>query len=92
MDITKDKIMKIVKAGANALFTTKGIDDMAMKYLTEAGILAVRRVDKKDMRLCLAPWKPLETSATLTSARIYRISRIYIFNIYIIYIYIYIHV
>jgi T-complex protein 1 subunit alpha len=50
MDITKNKIQKIVKAGANALFTTKGIDDMAMKYLVEAGILAVRRVDKKDMR------------------------------------------
>jgi len=50
MDITKKKIAKIVAAGANALFTTKGIDDMAMKYLIEAGILAVRRVDKKDMR------------------------------------------
>jgi len=50
MNITKKKIAKIVDAGANALFTTKGIDDMAMKYLIEAGILAVRRVDKKDMR------------------------------------------
>jgi len=50
MNITKKKIQKIVDAGANALFTTKGIDDMAMKYLIEAGILAVRRVDKKDMR------------------------------------------
>jgi len=50
MNITKNKIKKIVDAGCNALFTTKGIDDMAMKYLIEAGILAVRRVDKKDMR------------------------------------------
>merc|ERR1719424_2023158 len=50
MNITKKKIAKIVDAGANALFTTKGIDDMAVKYLVEAGILAVRRVDKKDMR------------------------------------------
>merc|ERR1719178_27134 len=50
MDITKEKISKIVGAGTNVLFTTKGIDDMAMKYLVEAGILAVRRVDKKDMR------------------------------------------
>jgi len=50
MDITKDKIMKIVNAGTNVLFTTKGIDDMAMKYLVEAGIIAFRRVDKKDMR------------------------------------------
>merc|ERR1719453_3005838 len=50
MDITKEKIGKIVAAGTNVLFTTKGIDDMAMKYLVEAGVMAVRRVDKKDMR------------------------------------------
>jgi len=50
MDITRDKIQKIIKAGTNVLMTTKGIDDMSVKYLTEAGILAVRRVDKKDMR------------------------------------------
>mmetsp|Transcript_3967 Transcript_3967/g.10986 ORF Transcript_3967/g.10986 Transcript_3967/m.10986 type:complete len:552 (-) Transcript_3967:67-1722(-) len=50
MDITKEKIQKIISAGTTALFTTKGIDDFAMKYLTEAGILAVRRVDKKDIR------------------------------------------
>lgn len=50
MDITKVKIKKILDAGANVIFTTKGIDDMAMKYLTEAGVLGVRRVDKKDMR------------------------------------------
>eukprot|EP00414_Alexandrium_minutum_P000720 CAMPEP_0113825280 /NCGR_PEP_ID=MMETSP0328-20130328/3669_1 /TAXON_ID=39455 /ORGANISM="Alexandrium minutum" /LENGTH=505 /DNA_ID=CAMNT_0000793231 /DNA_START=99 /DNA_END=1614 /DNA_ORIENTATION=+ /assembly_acc=CAM_ASM_000350 len=50
MDITKEKIQKIIKAGTTALFTTKGIDDFAMKYLVEAGILGVRRVDKKDMR------------------------------------------
>jgi len=50
MDITKEKIKKILSAGTNVIFTTKGIDDMAMKYLTEAGVFAVRRVDKKDMR------------------------------------------
>jgi len=49
-DITKEKIQKIIASGANALFTTKGIDDMSMKYLTEGGVLAVRRVDKKDIR------------------------------------------
>merc|ERR1719409_1334529 len=49
-DITKEKIQKITASGANVLFTTKGIDDMSMKYLVDAGVLAVRRVDKKDMR------------------------------------------
>merc|ERR1719295_882350 len=50
MDVTKDKIKKIVDAGTNVLFTTKGIDDFAMKYLIEAGVLGVRRVDKKDLK------------------------------------------
>lgn len=50
LDITKEKIQKIVEAGTKAVFTTKGIDDLAMKYLVEAGILAVRRVDKRDIR------------------------------------------
>merc|ERR1719230_2272596 len=50
MDITKEKIMKIIGAGANVLFTTKGIDDMALKYLTEAGVFSLRRVNKQDMR------------------------------------------
>eukprot|EP00931_Biecheleriopsis_adriatica_P057478 TRINITY_DN340_c0_g1_i1.p1 TRINITY_DN340_c0_g1~~TRINITY_DN340_c0_g1_i1.p1 ORF type:complete len:560 (-),score=168.28 TRINITY_DN340_c0_g1_i1:91-1731(-) len=50
MDITKEKIQKILDAGVNAIFTTKGIDDFAMKYLSEAGVLGVRRVDKKDIK------------------------------------------
>mmetsp|Transcript_49405 Transcript_49405/g.105165 ORF Transcript_49405/g.105165 Transcript_49405/m.105165 type:complete len:547 (+) Transcript_49405:94-1734(+) len=50
MDITKEKIKKIVDAGTTVLFTTKGIDDFAMKYLVDAGVLAARRVDKKDIK------------------------------------------
>jgi len=50
MDITKEKIQRILDAGVNAIFTSKGIDDFAMKYLVEAGVLGVRRVDKKDLK------------------------------------------
>jgi T-complex protein 1 subunit alpha len=50
MDITKDKIKKIIEAGTTALFTTKGIDDFAMKYLTDAGVIGVRRVNNKDIK------------------------------------------
>lgn len=49
-DITKAKIEKILKAGANVILTTQGIDDMALKYFVEANAIAVRRVDRKDMR------------------------------------------
>jgi hypothetical protein len=32
-DITKERIEKVLKAGANVVFTTKGIDDMSLKVL-----------------------------------------------------------
>lgn len=31
MDITKERILKILEAGANVILTTKGIDDLALK-------------------------------------------------------------
>ncbi|CAK9257004.1 unnamed protein product [Sphagnum jensenii] len=49
-DITKERIEKVLKAGANVILTTKGIDDMALKYFVEANAIAVRRVPKEDMR------------------------------------------
>ncbi|XP_065851765.1 T-complex protein 1 subunit alpha isoform X1 [Euphorbia lathyris] len=49
-DMTKERIEKLLKAGANVVLTTKGIDDMALKYFVEAGAIAVRRVPKEDMR------------------------------------------
>ena len=49
-DITKEKIEKIIAAGANVILTTKGIDDLCMKYLVEAGVIGVRRVKKDDLK------------------------------------------
>merc|ERR1719230_269222 len=49
-DITKERIKMLLDAGANVILTTKGIDDMALKYFVEAGALAVRRVKKDDLR------------------------------------------
>lgn len=40
----------VLNAGANVVFTTKGIDDMALKYFVEAGAIACRRVKKEDLR------------------------------------------
>ena len=45
-DITRDRIRMMLDAGANVILTTKGIDDMALKYFVEAGALACRRVPK----------------------------------------------
>lgn len=49
-DILKDRIMKIIKAGANVIITSKGIDDIANKYMVENGVLGLRRVNKGDLR------------------------------------------
>merc|ERR1719161_1898373 len=49
-DITKERIQLLINAGANVVLTSKGIDDMAIKYFVEAGALAVRRVKKEDIR------------------------------------------
>ena len=50
LDITKERIEKIIKAGANVVLTTQGIDDLCLKYFVEAGAMAVRRVTKEDMK------------------------------------------
>ena len=49
-DITKERIQKVLDAGANVVLTTKGIDDMSLKYFVEAGVIACRRVPKEDLR------------------------------------------
>lgn len=49
-DIIKERIEKILLAGANVVLTTKGIDDMALKYFVNAGALACRRVSRTDIK------------------------------------------
>ncbi|RMZ52070.1 hypothetical protein APUTEX25_001264 [Auxenochlorella protothecoides] len=49
-DITRERIQKIIDAGANVILTTKGIDDMSLKYFVEAGAIACRRVPKEDLK------------------------------------------
>eukprot|EP01004_Peranema_trichophorum_P002736 NODE_1770_length_1816_cov_116.672770_g1500_i0.p1 GENE.NODE_1770_length_1816_cov_116.672770_g1500_i0~~NODE_1770_length_1816_cov_116.672770_g1500_i0.p1 ORF type:complete len:549 (+),score=122.28 NODE_1770_length_1816_cov_116.672770_g1500_i0:66-1712(+) len=50
VDITKERIQKIIAAGANVILTTKGIDDVSMKYMVEAKVMGVRRVKKDDLK------------------------------------------
>jgi len=45
----RDMVDKIIDSGANVLFCQKGIDDMALHYLSRAGIFAVKRAKKSDM-------------------------------------------
>ncbi|KAG5439281.1 hypothetical protein PCANB_001580 [Pneumocystis canis] len=49
-DIVLERIQKILASGVNVLFTTKGIDDLCLKLFVEAGVMAVRRCKKEDLK------------------------------------------
>jgi len=50
MDITKERIEKVLSSGANVILLSGGIDDLCMKYFVEAGAMAVRRIKKVDLK------------------------------------------
>lgn len=50
MEITRERIQKIIDAGATVVLCSKGIDDFALKYFVEAKVIAIRRVPKNDLR------------------------------------------
>ena len=45
-----ERVEMILKAGANVILTTKGIDDLVLKLFVERGAMAVRRCKKEDLR------------------------------------------
>lgn len=61
--IVIERVEKILKSGANVVFTTKGIDDMVLKLFVEKGAIAVRRCKKEDLRRIAKA-----TGATLVSS------------------------
>ena len=48
--IVLERVEMILKAGANVVLTTKGIDDMVLKLFVEKGAMGVRRCKKDDLR------------------------------------------
>ncbi|RMD42710.1 hypothetical protein DV735_g2436, partial [Chaetothyriales sp. CBS 134920] len=48
--IVLERVEMILKAGANVVLTTKGIDDMVLKLFVERGAMGVRRCKKEDLR------------------------------------------
>jgi T-complex protein 1 subunit alpha len=61
--IVLERIDMILKAGANVVMTTKGIDDMCLKAFIEKGAMAVRRCAREDLRRIAKA-----TGATLVSS------------------------
>ncbi|XP_044734407.1 T-complex protein 1 subunit alpha [Chrysoperla carnea] len=50
LDITKERIQKIIATGVNVVLCSGGIDDLCLKYFVECGAMAVRRVKKSDLK------------------------------------------
>jgi len=48
--MAKEQVQKILAAGANVVFTTKGIDDLCLRYFVEKGCMGVRRCRKEDLQ------------------------------------------
>jgi T-complex protein 1 subunit alpha len=48
--MVRERVEMILRAGANVVMTTKGIDDMVLKLFIEKGAMAVRRCKKEDLR------------------------------------------
>ena len=47
----KEVVDKVINSGATAVFTQKGVDDLARHYLAKAGIFVIHRVKKKELKL-----------------------------------------
>ena len=63
MDITRERVCKIIAAGANVLLTTGGMDDAIQKLLVEAGVIGARRISKNDMlRIAQATGAKVQTT------------------------------
>ncbi|XP_019867602.1 T-complex protein 1 subunit alpha [Aethina tumida] len=50
LDITKERIQKILATGVNVILVSGGIDDLCLKYFVEKNAMAVRRVKKVDLK------------------------------------------
>ena len=45
-----ERLALIAKSGANVIFTTQGMDDIASKFLVANNIMGLRRIDQKEMK------------------------------------------
>jgi len=69
-----DMTEKIKASGANVVICQKGIDDLAQHFLTEAGIIAIRRVKKSDID------KLSKATGAKVASRIKEINKTYLGN------------
>lgn len=85
LDITKERIQKILGTGVNVVLVSGGIDDLCLKYFVEQGAMGVRRVKKADLkRIAKATGATFLTSLTnmegnILSSRLQKWIFVYLF-------------
>lgn len=50
IEILVHRLDMVVKAGANVIFTTQGMDDVASKFLVKNEVMGLRRIDHDEMK------------------------------------------
>jgi len=51
IEVVERKCQLIIDSGANVVLTTGGIDDIAVQYFVERGIIGIRRIPKRRLRV-----------------------------------------
>jgi len=51
IEVVERKCQLIIDSGANVVLTTGGIDDIAVQYFVERGIIGIRRIPKRKLRV-----------------------------------------
>eukprot|EP01121_Diplochlamys_sp_Union-15-3_P003797 TRINITY_DN1373_c0_g1_i1.p1 TRINITY_DN1373_c0_g1~~TRINITY_DN1373_c0_g1_i1.p1 ORF type:complete len:422 (-),score=79.87 TRINITY_DN1373_c0_g1_i1:105-1370(-) len=49
-ELLRTRLKLIIDAGANVIFTVRGIDDLAVKLMEQHGVMGVRRCKKSDLK------------------------------------------
>lgn len=70
LDILRERLEKIIAAGATVILTTKALDDAAAKYMVERGVMGLRRIERSQLsRIARATGATLLTSSRPQRAR-----------------------
>jgi len=50
ISLIKNRIKMIIDAGANVILTSKGIDDICLRFISESKVMAIRRCEVSDLK------------------------------------------
>lgn len=74
LDITKERLQKVLATGVNVVLCSGGIDELCLKYFVESGAMGVRRCKKADLkRIAKATGAAFLTSLTNMDGKFWKL-------------------